>query len=299
VDPAAAQASAAAARMAALLEQARSVRERMLATAASLDSLAAGFDAATADGDAQLEYHLARIRAVFGNDFPVLPRFTAANSADLAASLAEQTALCHGDPLAPQSWLQRLALVRPDTDRLQRTLTAAELLGVRAAPADFRVAQLPHVPGQRWAALPRDADTEFTAELALAFHAPGGFDPAAPLAGLVCDDWAETIPDAEQVTGLSFHYDAPGARAPNAVLLAVAADPATPSWSFDELLDVVREAASLAKLRMVGPRQLESLGVLLPTTYLPENFRGDVPSVPVTKLTANLAAAVGVLGKAT
>jgi hypothetical protein len=61
----------------------------------------------------------------------------------------------------------------------------------------------------------------------------------------------------------------------------------------------VREAAALTKLRLVAPRQLDALGVLLPTTYLPENFRHDVPSVNVTRLTANLAATTGVLGKAT
>jgi hypothetical protein len=190
-----------------------------------------------------------------------------------------------------------MALVRPDADRLQRVFTAAELQGGAVAPADFRVAQLPHVPGQRWAALKQDPGVTVNAGLALTLHAPGTLDFTSPLAGLMCDDWTETIPAAEEVTGLSFHYDSPAARAPNTVLLAVAADAQAQTWSLDELIDVVREAAALAKLRLVGPRQLDTLGILLPTTYLPDNFKRDVPSIDMTKLTANVITGTAVLGK--
>jgi hypothetical protein len=288
-----------AAVLASLLELGNAVLERMRVTDAALTALEEAFDATSASPESLIEHHVARIHALFGNDFPVLPRFTVLNSAELGASLAEQDALCAGDPLAPGAWLQRMALVRPDTDRLQRVFTAAELLDVAVPPADFRIAQLPHQSGQRWAALPQEPNTAVDADLALALHAPGTLDFTASLAGLVCDDWAETIPAAEQVTGLSFHYDAPGARAPNTVLVAVAADPQASTWGIDELVDVVREAAALAKLRLVGPRQLDRLGILLPTTYLPDNFKHDVPSIDVTKLTANVAAGVGVLGKTT
>jgi hypothetical protein len=234
---------------------------------------------------------------VFGGDFPVLPRFFAANAADLAASLAEQEALRAGDVLAPIGWLQRMALVRPDADALQRVLTTADLLSGAVLPEDLRLAQLPHAPGQRWAALPREPGTAVTAELALALHAPGTLDPSRPLAGLLCDEWTETIPDAEEVTGLTFHYDAPGARAPNAVLLAVPGQPEATTWSFAEVLDAVREAAALAKLRLVGPRQLAALGILLPTTYLPENSLRDVPSVDMVKLTGGILTGTPILGK--
>jgi hypothetical protein len=228
----------------------------------------------------------------------VLPCFSPANAADLAASLADHDALCGGDTLAPVTWLQRMALVRPETDALQGVLTAADLLSVSAGTGDVRIVQLPHTPGQRWAALPQEPGKTISAELALAFHAPATIDFTAPVAAIVCDDWSETIPSAQEVTGLSFHYDAPGARAPNAILLAVPADQQSSAWSFDELLDVVREAGSLAKIRLVGPRQLDALGILLPTTYLPENFRHDVPSVNVGKLTASVGIGSMVMGKA-
>jgi len=289
----------AAASRAALTDLGTAVLARMHATRAALDALDAvlGNAPQPPDGDTLIAHHGARLRAVFGGDFPVLPRFRAANAIELAASLAEQDALCGGDGLAPIGWLQRMALVRPDGDRLQRVLTIADLLGGTVRPEDLRVAQLPHSPGQRWAALPRDPGSAVSAELALTLHAPGALDPALPLTGFLCDEWTETIPDAEAVTGLAFHYDAPGARAPNAVLVAVPGQPLATTWRFDEVVDVVREAAALAKLRLVGPRQLEALGILLPTTYLPENSRRDVPSVDMVKLTGGTRAGTPILGK--
>ena len=277
---------------------AQNVRARMRTTKEAIEALEPALAAGPQPPGAQAlaDHHVARIRAVFGTDFPLLPRFTVFNAEDLAASLNEQSALCAGDRLAPLAWLQRMALVRPDTDTFQRVITAAELIGGSVAAADFRIAQLPHATGQRWAALPLAAGTTAVADLALTLHAPGTIDFARPLAGLVCDGWTETIPDAEETTGLSFHYDAPGSRAPNSVLLAVPADPAATVWSFDELLDVVREAVALTRIRLVGPRQLNALGILLPTTYLPDNSRRDVPSVKITAL-AGAVAAGSILGK--
>ena len=39
--------------------------------------------------------------------------------------------------------------------------------------------------------------------------------------GFVCDAWNEVVPSERETTGVSFHYDAPGARPPQAILLAV------------------------------------------------------------------------------
>src|SRR5690606_915082 len=38
------------------------------------------------------------------------------------------------------------------------------------------------------------------------------------LRGLLLDAWTEAIPRPDTTTGIAFHYDAPGARAPNAIL---------------------------------------------------------------------------------
>jgi hypothetical protein len=124
----------------------------------------------------------------------------------------------------------------------------------------------------------------------------------APLAGLFCDGWHETVPNADEMTGVAFHFDAPGARPPQAIVLAVPPSADTPAWSVDAILDTVVEAHDLARIRAVGPRQLEWLGTLLPAIYLPDSFSPDVPTVKVAGLAAKYAAAnaatATILGKA-
>jgi hypothetical protein len=124
-------------------------------------------------------------------------------------------------------------------------------------------------------------------------HAPGALaaiEPDAAIAGLFVDEWMESIPSDEETTGLGFHFDAPGARAPQAILLAVPADPAAQNWTLDGLVDVVNEAMALARLRAVRPQDLQALGLILPGLYLSNNFKQDVPSVDfATLLDKNLA----------
>ena len=136
--------------------------------------------------------------------------------------------------------------------------------------------------------------------LALALHIPGEL-VQPELAGFVCDEWQEAIPDPFQTAGISFHYDAPGARPPQNILLALPPGLNQEHWRFDEVLDVVHEAWDLAKLRGVRPSDLGSnLGTLLPANYLPQNYTGELPSVKVKDMLAQAVknfAAITALGK--
>ena len=70
----------------------------------------------------------------------------------------------------------------------------------------------------------------------------------------------------------------------------------------EAILDTVVEAHDLARVRAVGPRQLEWLGTMLPALYLPDSFSADVPTVDLTGLASKYAGAnaatAGILGKA-
>ena len=234
---------------------------------------------------AVVSHHTDRLRTVFGPAFPVVPRIQVPTPAAAAcsASLADATALTAGDALAPRAWVDRMSLVRPGTDRLARVLTAAETLDAPGgAPGDVAVLQLPHTPAQRWLALPFAASGPAEATVALALH--GTVDLAGPLAGVVCDEWVETIPGAVETTGVTFHYDAPGARAQQCVLLVVPPSATMPTWDLDTLLDTVGEAAELTRLRGVTTKQMTMMGTQLPTVYLPDNFTRDRPSVDFGKL---------------
>ena len=99
------------------------------------------------------------------------------------------------------------------------------------------------------------------------------------------DEWPEFIPDPFQTAAIGFHYDAPGARPPQSIVLALPPRLNQDSWRFDDVLDVLHEAWDLAKLRGVRPRDLEGgLGLLLPGNYLPQSYTDDLPSVQMLKL---------------
>jgi hypothetical protein len=81
------------------------------------------------------------------------------------------------------------------------------------------------------------------------------------------------LPDARQITGLSFHYDDPIARAPQAILLAVRPDDFA-EWTFEAVEGSILEALDLAKLRAVDPDALGALGHYLPALYFAYNTGG-------------------------
>jgi hypothetical protein len=104
----------------------------------------------------------------------------------------------------------------------------------------------------------------------LLIHAPSKLDVTTTLHGMVIDEWAETIPSAQETTGLAFHYDAPSAEAPQAILLAVPpAQQAT--WTLDGLEAILLETAALTRLRGVDTDGLGALGQLLPAAWLAQD----------------------------
>ena len=288
-----------------LLAQARAVVTEMRAAAARERELVSSFgNPPAANAETRVRHHASRIRTLVGEHFPVLPRFTvvnAARAAELTASNAARVTLLANDDVAPSTWLDRMALVRPSVDRLARVTSAAEVMRGDVSTRDFLVAQLPHTAGQRWVALPFGG-TEPRAELAIVTCWSGAVSFTASLAGLFIDGWHETVPNADETTGVAFHFDAPGGRPPQAILVAVPPAAETPAWSVDAILDTVAEAHDLARIRAVGPRQLEWLGTTLPALYLPDSFSPDVPTVKVAGLAAKYnaanAATAGILGKA-
>lgn len=220
------------------------------------------------------------VAAILGKHFPLLPRFgLGAYAPDATATQGDRATLLNGDDLAIAGWLPKLGCVREATGRLADVLTAAEAMGQVGDPADCQLLQFPRDATARWAALPPAPKQDLRGAVAVAAHAPGGLDPGAAMAGLFVDEWSETIPHTHETTGLGFHFDAPGARPPQSMLLAVPADPNADAWTLDALLATVQEALALARLRAVRPQDLTGLGLVLPGIFLSNNFKHDVPSV--------------------
>lgn len=216
------------------------------------------------------------VREIFGRDFALLPGFVPPQPPELGQALAAGTGL-GATARDVRRWLQQAARVRPALQRWRRLWLYAEALG-HSAP-DHALAQLPHMAGETWVGLPfgsPDARPP-SGRLSLVLHRPA--DPAAheAWAGLLIDEWPELVPGPAETTGLAFHYDDPGAEAPQAVLLAVPPAGGT-HWDFDTLVEILRDTLDLAKMRGVDGELLGILGQLLPAVYLSANVKDETVS---------------------
>jgi hypothetical protein len=228
------------------------------------------------------KHHLQRLRLVFGEGFPAVVRFTlpgavGLDAEDFRTSLAASNAdpALVGTDLVAASWLSMHVPVRPAVARLCGVLEASEMLGGRLGLANVHVAQLPHRPGAAWVGLP--FDTTPPAATSFVVHAATRPDFTGTLAGVVVDQWAEAIPSTTETTGVSFHFDAPGARAPQTMLIATPTDRAAKNWTVDSLAGTVREAVALARIRPLDIDDVDVAARFLPAAYLPFNLEAKLP----------------------
>ncbi len=275
----------------------------------ALDTLAAfgmapGDDPARAPGSAALAaVHAAadaRLKAsqgapddpavLFGEGFPVLPLVAPPFPSALATALAvDPVAVAPATVLSPlggttgalTSWVETYGRVRLGVGRLADALLAARLRGT-GGPVRLRAIQQPSEPfpdadqAQRgqWVGLPFPAALGPDPLTSLVAHVLGELDATRGMAVLVVDEFTEVVPIAATTTAVSFGFDAPGARPPQAVLLAVPPVPGA-GWTIDGLAAVVGETLDLAKVRMVDLSAVAWAGRFVPAIYLTD---GDVAS---------------------
>ncbi len=136
--------------------------------------------------------------------------------------------------------------------------------------------QLPFVPQDHWLALTFPPEAKLDRErLLYTAHLPAGFDPAAPICGLLLDEWTEHIPARAQDTGIAAHFDRPSSEPPQALLLAV---PATfdGAWTWEELMGAIDDTLLLARKRAVEPVHIDGTPYarFLPATIMATMLRG-------------------------
>lgn len=213
-----------------------------------------------------------KVRAVFGRDFLFLPRFKGVNAAELGLALAHGPALV-GQPQVVTRWVQQVSRVRNPLAAWRQLSLLTTALGRPAG--SWSAAQLPHATTGKWVGLPFASEEERpeSGRLSLVLNRAGA--PAATDAwvGLMLDEWSEIIPARREDTSIAFHYDDPGAEAPQVVLIAVP-PVTTPQWDLDTLHDILHDTLDLAKLRAVDG-DLLPLGQLLPAIYMTANTRRE------------------------
>jgi hypothetical protein len=109
----------------------------------------------------------------------------------------------------------------------------------------------------------------------LALVTIGDLPMSGAATGLLVDGWIEVTPGLEATTGIAMHYDAPRARAPQAILLMVPPDPVA-GWNASAVEASVLETADLARIRMVRPADVH--GSFLPALYFADNLAADTVS---------------------
>jgi hypothetical protein len=192
------------------------------------------------------------------------------------------------EPVAVADWVRGIVPVRPRVQVLDDALVSATVLA-DAAEGQLRVVQTPTAePGT---AVPWIAtgvpDGGLAARATIALHHDGAAQAPA-VAGLVVDTWSEGIPrpgappqtdtptpdgtpppsrgrveGPEEIAGVTFNHDRPGARAPQALLLAVAPDPAR-GWRLEDVHAVVEDTLRLAQVRGLDLDDVPDLRTSIP-----------------------------------
>ena len=164
---------------------------------------------------------------------------------------------------AVRRWLRDVATVRPSLARYTETLLFGDAHGALSGPGrSLAVAQLAADrhgrhgrPGSGRAAPGRGGQPRPAGHRASWSTRQRVSLASDTVAGLVIDEWGEQMPrrdadgSATITTGLAVNANAPNARAPQAVLLAVSPDGSR--WSTDGLVSLLTETRELAGLRAV------------------------------------------------
>lgn len=215
----------------------------------------------------------AMARRFLGDDFVVLPRFTLLNVGDVTQADANRDHLLDfardtkNIALPVDEWLHGVSLVRPSLHTFARVLLLSETFNGDAPPCS--PLQLPFREHDTWLGIDFPAGTNIVHDtLSIVQCTPQGFQPAAAQSGLLVDEWMETLPKRDEVTGITFHYDQPNSVPPAALLLAVTPR-VTGAWQWDDLTATVLDTMERAKLRAVEPDMIETLtgfAALIPST---------------------------------
>jgi hypothetical protein len=223
--------------------------------------------AAAANPATAAELRVAAAKALFGDEFVLVPEYALApeRAAELANAWTDRERLLRhltgptpgglGIDFPVDDWLYGVARVREKLGLWEHVLVTAEAL--RTAPPELTPLQLPYRPDDVWLGLRFPDDYRHDGErLAYTAHFAVPFDKAARQCGLLIDEWTEVVPAVDETTGVVFHYDRPNTEPPQAMLLALSPR-MSGGWQWPDLVDAVRETFAEARLRAVEPAQVD------------------------------------------
>jgi hypothetical protein len=262
-----------------ILEQGRSIARRMLGYDKQATDLLTQAAAMT-DPAKMTETLIKAGQAFMGDVFNIIPQFKYNNESDILQSDADRDQLLSfaSGSLAmdfpADEWMQNAASVRPRLARWDYARTLAEVGNIQLA---VKPVQIPYKEKDSWIAVefpatdPLNPGQPFTLTqdtLSIAIHGDQAFVAGAAHAGLLVDDWTETIPTSEEITGISFNFNQPNAFPPQAILLAVPPQ-INGQWDWNGLIGILTDTLQRARLRAVEPQMLATANKVETSVLLP------------------------------
>ena len=218
-------------------------------------------------------------QAVLGREFVLMTPFEPPFAPELDLALTRGKEATFGASQdSVRKWFQQAARSRPALGTWRKLNLYATATERPLPPLEF--AQIPYDPTTPWVALPfaNEAQRPKSGHLSLALCREAKPATNESWFGLFIDDWTEVIPSIRETSGVAFHFDDPGAEAPQAVLLAVPPAPAQ-TWDLESVAAILNETADLAQVRAVDLELLGALGQLIPTIYLPTDEANNTISM--------------------
>ena len=171
-------------------------------------------------------------------------------------TLTAATGTLTPEPSLDKTWLELVAAVRPPLARVEAHQALARAHG---AP---QLTAVTNHPGDPWLlGAPVEGPGNRNVPHLVIAYGPETPPPAGDVALGVLDGWAEVIPDERHTAGAAFRFNAPGARAPQAFLVAV-----TPvrgeDLTTEGVLATVAQARATAHARTARAEDLGNLDVL-------------------------------------
>lgn len=246
-------------------------------------------DLETLDGETQVVKLQTAARAIFGDEFRLIPRYDLEtqqgfelqnvwDNSNLLDYLKNQHNPKFLDPT--EDWLHGTARVREKMHHAENCFFLREAFDLAENQFGIHPVQLPfQTENYHWLALPFPEDTDLTDGEHLLYTALTSVGASAPTyaCGLLIDEWTEVIPTEKETTGLSFHYDRPNSEAPQTILLVTPTD-FEGNWKWEDLVDALHFALDSARLRAVEPSQIDTTPY---ARYLPALI-SPAPRYPIT-----------------
>jgi len=166
------------------------------------------------------------LNTIFGTTFKFVPSFSLRNKSELSLTVEK---LNHGNNAV--TWLQKAAHTHKRLKQFEDLMILSESwTGSRRM--FLEVGQLPHPENKHWLANPLgDVDIEEMQQGSLSLILSSFIDNLIKtklssngeieLAGLIVDEWDETIPSNKVNAAITYHYNRPNTEAPQCILLAV------------------------------------------------------------------------------